>query len=204
MKHSPAVSSLALFLAAWAGAVAADQTVAVFDGGIGSQPLAAGAATNDVNGVAPGGRPWEIRKLQATVKFDGREARIVVQGEGLILGGGGNVGIAGANRRVAATFFCGAVGSGPTMRNTFNSDDVAVTIHGDFEIKSKLHPATPDDTLNRDNCDDPAGARTPGPPFDPPPILLIRTVGAPGGAPGAWFAAGIPKGLPEVEEPDDD
>ena len=204
MRHSPAVPFLAIFLAAWAGSASADQTVAVFDGGIGSQPLRAGSLANDVNGVQPGGRPWEIRKLRATVKFDGREARIVVQGEGLVLGGGDDVGIAGENRRVAASFFCGNFDPLNPLHNRFDSMDVAVTIHGDFLIKSQLVAAASGETLVPANCDDPAGARTPGPPFDPPPVLLIRNVGAAGGAPGAWFAAGIPKGLPEAEVPGED
>jgi hypothetical protein len=38
----------------------AQDSLVRFDGGIGSQPLRAGALVNDVFGVSPGGRPWVI------------------------------------------------------------------------------------------------------------------------------------------------
>jgi hypothetical protein len=64
-----------------------------FEGGVGSQPFASGAGgvpiPNDVKGVPPGGRPWPIGALKATVGVDGS---ISVKGKGMILGGGANVG----------------------------------------------------------------------------------------------------------------
>mgnify|MGYP001602548241 FL=1 len=39
---------------------AAQTSLVRFEGGIGSQPLRAGALVNEVLGVNPGGRPWGI------------------------------------------------------------------------------------------------------------------------------------------------
>ena len=75
-----------------------------FDGGIGSQPLRAGALVNDVFGVAPGGRPWVISRLIAEVV--GR--RIIVNGQGLVLAGGNSIGT-GGGQSVRARLFCGGV-----------------------------------------------------------------------------------------------
>lgn len=174
MTTTPAASlfALALALSVAAGSAGADTTVAVFDGGIGSQPLAGAppnVVVNDVRGVPPGGRPWEIRKLKATVKSDGSRASIVVKGKGLILGGGNSVGLPAAPREVAATVFCGT-------NEAFNSTSVLTNAAGDFEIKSPL-VTTAGNTMLPQPC--------------APATLLIRN--APGGVPGAWFAAGIPK-----------
>lgn len=156
----------------------ADTTVVVFDAGIGSQPFAQSGGvpvSNDVRGVTPGGRPWEIGKLKATVKTNRTVARIMVKGEGRILNGGNSTGTAGTPREVAATLFCGT-------NEAFNSQSVLVQINGDFEIKSPLLAATSNNVLPTP-CGTPAA----------PPILLIRN--APGGIPGAWFAADIPRDL---------
>jgi hypothetical protein len=175
MKSFPAfpiVSTCsALFLAALSTPLGAAETLAEFEGGIGSQPFASVAnavATNDVRGVPPGGRPWEIRKLKATVRSDLGQARIVVRGEGLILGGGNAVGTPALPREVAATLFC-------NTNEQFNSSSVPLNAAGDFEIKSALSSAL----------------GTPVPVPCPNPVLLIRN--APAGVPGAWFAAGIPR-----------
>lgn len=144
----------------------AQERLARFDGGIGSQPLAgtpAAPIANDVNGVAPGGRPWVIRKLRATVDVDGN---IRAKGEGLLLGGGAGVGTRGAVTQVAATLFCGAGAALVTL----NSPAVALDAGGDFEIRGALSAVPPAACEN--------------------PVLIIRN--APGGVPGAWFAAGIP------------
>jgi hypothetical protein len=141
-----------------------DKNVLVkFDGGIGSQPFAASAAgpiANDVKGVPPGGRPWPIGALKATVNLDGT---ISVKGKGMILGGGANVGRPAIPRQVAATLFCGDL--------TFNSAPTDLDAAGDFKISGALSAVPPN----------PCNA----------PILLIRNYAA--GAPGPWFAAGIPK-----------
>lgn len=171
MKYPPTISLFALALLVLPAAAPAGTTVVEFEGGIGSQPLAGsptGLIANDVRGVPPGGRPWEIRKLRATVKSEDGHARIVVKGEGLILGGGNNVGLPGAPREVAATLFCGA--------DAFNSTSVLTNAAGDFRIRSTL--VGPNATTE---LPDPCTT----------PTLLIRN--APNGVPGAWFAAGIPK-----------
>jgi len=142
-------------------ACAADD-IASFSGGIGSQPFASvngGVVPNDVNGVLPGGRPWVIDKLQATVDAGGG---IHVQGKGLVLAGGNNVGRPAIPRQVAATLFCGTVPS--------TSAPADVDANGDFLIRSALAP-------------------TPATPCASP-VLLIRNFA--NGAAGAWFAAGIP------------
>jgi hypothetical protein len=158
-----------LFAVAHAGD---DRDVLVkFDGGIGSQPFAAGAGgvpiANDVKGVPPGGRPWPIAALKATIGLDGS---ISVKGKGMILGGGANVGRPAIPRQVAATLFCGDI--------AFTSAPTDLDAAGNFSIKGAL-PAVPPN---------PCVA----------PILLIRNYAA--GAPGPWFAAGIPK----VEDGDKD
>ena len=170
MKPSLAVPLLAL--AILSGNVAGQTTVAIFDGGIGSQPLAGAppnVIVNDVRGVPPGGRPWEIRKLKATVRTEDGRASIVVKGKGLILGGGNSIGLPGVPREVAATVFCGT-------NEAFNSASVMTNAAGDFEIKSPLVTSA-GNTVLPEPC--------------MPATLLIRN--APGGTPGAWFAAGIPK-----------
>jgi hypothetical protein len=148
-----------------------NNTLVKFDGGVGSQPFAAGAGgvpiANDVKGVPPGGRPWPIGALKATVKLDGT---ISVNGKGMILGGGANVGRPAIPRQVAATLFCGDL--------AFNSAPTDLDAAGNFKISGALSAVPPN----------PCAA----------PILLIRNYAA--GAPGPWFAAGIPK----VAESNDD
>jgi hypothetical protein len=136
MKKTLAVALL-LGAAVPLSAAAADDTLARFEGGIGSQPFArAGAApgtlaTNDVQGVPPGGRPWVIERLRADVKIDGR---IKVDGRGLLLAGGNSVGRPG-NQTVHARLFCGNV--------AHNSGAVTVDQEGDFRIESVLAPVPP-------------------------------------------------------------
>src|SRR5512142_1411524 len=75
---------------------AADDTLAQFDGGIGVIPVSsASTATppvinrNVVRGVNPPGQIWTIEDLKATVKTDGT---ISIDGRGLLLAGGDNIG----------------------------------------------------------------------------------------------------------------
>src|SRR5258705_13718532 len=86
----------------------ADDTLVKFRGGIGVLPVAAGegqAATADVvtrnvvRGVEPAGQIWVISALKADVKVDGG---IRVDGRGLLLGGGDQIGFNG-NANVLAT-----------------------------------------------------------------------------------------------------
>jgi hypothetical protein len=108
----------------------ADDTLVRFDGGIGAQPLRAGGQVNDVFGVAPGGRPWVISRLIATVTGN----RIMVDGRGLVLAGGNSIGT-GGGQSVRARLFCGGVGHDSTL--------VALADNGDFHIDSALSPPVP-------------------------------------------------------------
>ena len=172
-------------------AVASDRhdKIVQFSGAIGSQPLAAGptagtSVANDVLGIAPGGRPWELRKLRASVDTHGV---LRAKGSGLILGGGSNIGRPGIPRNIQATLICSATAGAPVATSpAWNSVAVPLDEFGNFSINAPLKPVAPNLTLVPPNpCV-----------F---PILLIRNSAAattPGGdpTPGAWFAAGIPSG----------
>jgi len=142
-----------------------------FQGGIGVLPVASGvgqAATaevvnrNIVRGVQPAPQIWVISALTADVKVDGS---IHVDGRGLLLGGGNQIGF-NANASVFATLICEAVA--PFTERSTNAAGVALAPNGDFRIDDVLAPAPPA------VCDS--------------PVLLIRNV-----ADQSWFAAGIPK-----------
>ena len=163
------------------GANADDKTskIVEFNGAIGSQPFAnvAGApVANDVLGIAPGGRPWELRKLRASVDTSGM---LRVRASGLLLGGGSNIGRPAIPRNVQVTLFCNDNGT----NIAWNSDAAALDAHGNFLIHGLLAPVAPNQLLVPPN---PCNL----------PILLVRNSAAattPGGAPipGPWFAAGI-------------
>lgn len=162
-----AAASLAL---AYGAAASADQRLARFDGGIGVIPVSAGQGTaataevvtrNIVRGVQPPGQIWVISDLRADVRADGR---IKVDGRGLLLGGGNNIGF-NANARVFATLICEAAAPF-TERNTTVAG-VPLEPNGDFRIDDVLS-SVPGECAS--------------------PVLLIRNA-----ANQAWFAAGIPK-----------
>jgi hypothetical protein len=92
------------------------------------------------------------------------DSTITVKGQGMVLGGGTNVGRPAIPRKVVATLFCGTA--------PFHSDPVDLDAAGDFTIRSPLSGVVPN----------PCAA----------PILLIRNFGGTPAAPGPWFAAGIP------------
>ncbi|HWC73835.1 MAG TPA: hypothetical protein VG454_07840 [Gemmatimonadales bacterium] len=149
------------------GALAAQDLLVAFDGGIGVDPASGvtptgGAALNVVRGVSPGMFPWRISRLHANVHVDGH---IEVDGRGLLLTGGNPIGTNGG-QSVFATLFCG-----PAATATAHSSSpagVALEPNGDFRIDDVLSP--PPST----SCTD--------------PVLLILSA-----ANGHWFAAGIPK-----------
>jgi hypothetical protein len=130
--------------AAFAAApAAADDTLVKFDGGIGVIPVSSApgpAATaetvnrNIVRGVQPPGQPWVISALKADIKTDGR---IKVDGRGLLLAGGNNVGLNG-NASVFASLICDAAG---VQVFSTNSAGVALEPNGDFRIDDVLTPA---------------------------------------------------------------
>jgi hypothetical protein len=157
-------------------ALANDDTLVRFKGGIGVIPVSSGVAVaptvgtaqtvesvnrNIVRGVQPPGQIWVIDKLDARVRMDGQ---IRVKGKGLILGGGNNTGRA-TGQFVFATLICEA--ATPFTERSTNPVGVQLAPNGDFEINDTLAPLPPS------TCDS--------------PMLLIRN------ATGlAWFAAGIP------------
>jgi hypothetical protein len=121
----------------------ADDSLVRFKGGIGVIPVSRGTGTanadgslpdvvrNDVRGTPAAGQIWVIAKLEAEVETDGR---IEVEGRGLLLGGGNNIGT-NANQSVRARLFCGTV--------AHDSDLVPLEANGDFEIEGSLTPLPP-------------------------------------------------------------
>jgi hypothetical protein len=153
----------------------AEDSLVRFKGGIGVIPVSSGVAIaptlptaltvesvirNIVRGVQPPGQIWRIRDLRADVKVDGR---ITVDGRGLLLAGGNNIGL-NANASVFATLICGA--AAPFSLHSSASAGVPLEPNGDFRIDDVLIPTPPDPCVS--------------------PVLLIRNA-----ANQAWFAAGI-------------
>ena len=138
--------------------VIADQLLVAFRGGIGVIPVSSGVGTdptavvvtrNLVRGVQPPGQPWVIADLRADVRADGS---ITVDGRGLLLGGGTNIGRNG-NQSVRATLICGAV----APFSLHDSGLVPLEPNGDFRINDVLSVPPPN----------PCNA----------PVLLIRNPG---------------------------
>jgi hypothetical protein len=150
----------------------ADDTLVRFKGGIGVIPISnvtvdatTGAITvnrNIVRGVNPAGQIWVIHDLKADVKVDGR---IKVDGRGLLLGGGNNIG-SNSTASVFATLRCET--ASPFTDHSTNLAGVPLAANGDFKT---------DDVLSGFPIGDCAS-----------PVLLIRNAANLG-----WFAAGIPK-----------
>ncbi len=146
MKKALFVSiSVLLIVGFFALPVLADDTLVRFKGGIGVIPVSNvvvnpdGTITvnrNIVRGVNPAGQIWVIRKLDAKVETNGE---IKVKGEGLLLGGGNNIGT-NANQSVRATLLCG--------NDQHDSDLVPLEPNGDFRIDDVLTPAPPDPCEN--------------------------------------------------------
>lgn len=140
--------------------VAAEDLVK-FRGGIGVIPVssAAGVANADgtfpnvnrnvVRGVNPPGQIWIIADLRADVDAGGR---IHVDGRGLLLGGGNNIGLNG-NQSVMATLICEAAAPFTLL----NTALVPLEANGDFRINDFLNPAPPAECAS--------------------PVLLIRNAG---------------------------
>jgi len=151
MKTSIIASAVTLIAVFVSTQVMAAEILARFNGGIGETPISsvAGVANddgsfpnvnrNDVRGVPPGGQPWVIARLSATVKNNGR---IHAKGEGLLLAGGNGIGTS-ANASVFATLFCGAA--------EFSSNPAGVPLdaNGDFIIDDTLTPTPPDPCDNQ-------------------------------------------------------
>jgi hypothetical protein len=148
----------ALFLAVIFPVAAAADSLAKFEGGIGVIPVSnvAGAQNADgtfpnvsrnvVRGVNPAGQIWVIAGLNADVGLD---SQITVDGRGLLLGGGNNIG-GNANANVIATLLCGNV------QHSSAAAGVPLEPNGDFRIDDVLSPVPPTVCAN--------------------PVLLIRNV----------------------------
>ena len=131
-----ACGAVALSLAGLSPALASDDNRIEFHGGIGSTPFALVSGMpgpNDVRGVTPGGRPWVIEKLRASIRADGA---ISVKGKGLLLAGGNSVGLPALPRQVVATLFCGAT--------ELTSPPADLDAGGNFMIRGTLGAALPD------------------------------------------------------------
>ena len=142
------------------GSALADERLVRFEGGIGVVPARVGGVANTVRGINPGGQPWVIADLSADIRVDGG---IRVEGRGVLLGGGDNIGTNG-NQSVGVTLFCANDGN-----VQHQSAAVPLDAAGDFRIDGSLSPAPPNPCEN--------------------PVLLVRG----GAGNGNWFAAGIPK-----------
>jgi len=99
--------------------------------------------------------------LEATIKNNGD---IKIDGEGLLLAGGNNIGT-NAGQSVAAQLFCDD--------QSFISPGVLLEDNGDFKIEGILSPLPVPSTCET-------------------PILLIRSINLTTGVLGTWFAAGVP------------
>ena len=176
MKKSLFASILMVLLGGFfASSVVADDTLVEFQGGIGVIPVSnvAGTANPDgtfpnvsrniVRPVNPAPQIWVISALRADVKVDGS---IHVDGRGLLLGGGNQIGF-NANASVFATLFCEA--TAPFTPHSTNLAGVPLQPDGDFLINDVLSPAPPNPCAS--------------------PVLPIRVTGAN----PDWFAAGIPR-----------
>src|SRR5678815_4523237 len=93
-------ASLVVFVMVAIAQSAVAQNLVRFSGGVGVIPT--GSANTTVRGVAAAGQIWTIEDLRADVKEDGR---IRLDGRGLLLASGNNVG-GNANASVFATLFC--------------------------------------------------------------------------------------------------
>jgi len=160
MKKQAAVLALVVGLA---GHVRAEEpgVLVTFSGGIGVIPasnVAAPANTdgtfqnvarNVVRGVLPGGGPWRIGDLRATITTDGR---IRVVGRGLLLASGNRIGQNGG-QSVFATLICEA--AAPFIERSTAPTGVLLAQNGDFRIDDVLSPV-------------PSGCAS--------PVLLIRNL----------------------------
>jgi hypothetical protein len=130
------LSGLALAAASLLAHASSDDTLVQFNRGIGVDPVAGIAngapVLNTVLGVPPGGRPWVIRRLSASVSSNGF---ISVRGSGLLLAGSDGIGTRATITQVIATLFC----SGAPFTSAPGDLDAA----GNFRIRSALTAMPP-------------------------------------------------------------
>jgi hypothetical protein len=121
-------------------AVSADDTLVRFKGGIGVDPVSGintsttpvSPVSNVVCGVAPGGAPWRIGKLDAKVQTDGH---ITVDGRGLLLAGANAI-ATNAGQSVMAELFCNTTAT--SCGTAHISGLVPLEADGDFHIDDTL------------------------------------------------------------------
>jgi len=126
-----AVVTTAVLVSLVSGSALAADSIARFEGGIGSQPLRSGGTPNIVQGTNPGGIPWVISSLSADVKADGH---ISVMGRGLLVAGGNTVG-SNAGQSVKARLVCNG--------QIQDTGVVPLEEDGDFRIDDTLFPVPP-------------------------------------------------------------
>jgi hypothetical protein len=121
----------------------AQNTLVRFKGGIGVIPVSSGVGQdltaevvnrNTVRGVQPAGQIWVIDDLRAEVKTNGD---IKVDGRGLLLGGGNNIGTTGG-ASVFATLICA-----PFSLHSSDLAGVPLEANGNFRINDVLDPIPP-------------------------------------------------------------
>jgi hypothetical protein len=175
VRHTRHLIALALLaLSTGLQAHPGSKTFVRFEGAIGADPLTGSAGVdvlNVVRGVNPGGRAWVLRKLEAVI---GKDGSINARGAGLLLASGDVIGTRAGITQVLATLACGPANNTATL---FNSAAAALDSAGNFHLSGTLSQDGINPAVLPPTCDN--------------PVLLIRAVGA-NGAPGAWFAAGIP------------
>lgn len=178
-----AVLTACLLAASAAFADPPKNVLVAFEGAINLDPSTAtvstagvvGVVPNVVRGINPGGRPWVLRKFEATVRRDGT---ISARGKGLLLASGESIGTPGAVTLVGATLACGTADASATKFSTLTG--FTLDAAGDFTIRGPLSTDGTNTAVMPDTCTN--------------PVLLIRSVNATTGALGGWFAAGIPGG----------
>jgi hypothetical protein len=154
-----------------------------FEGAINLDPSTAVASTtgvvsvvpNVVRGINPGGRPWVLRKLEATVS---RNGTLSARGKGLLFGSGEFIGTRGTVTQVGATLTCGSADANATKFNTLTG--FALDTAGNFSIRGPLSTDGINTAVMPETCTN--------------PVLLIRSFNTTTGTLGNWFAAGIPGG----------
>jgi hypothetical protein len=136
MRRHHFASALLVIGGALAQPALAGDTLVQFNDGFGVDPVAGIAngapVANTVLGVPPGGRPWVIRKLRATIQTDGS---VSIRGQGLLLAGSDAIGSRGPVTQVFATLFCGAAAHHSAIADL----DTA----GNFQITGTLSAAPP-------------------------------------------------------------
>ena len=142
---------------------------------VGSSPFAnvnGAVASNTVDAISPGGRPWTT--LGGRAKVNLATSQVTFEVEGLVLLGGNTIGTPGAVNTVVGSVVCNPGAANQTISNT---PAVKLSPQGDAEFSGTASPPFPS-TCNAANI-----------------AFLVRI----GPVAGAWIAAGIVKNSPTDE-----